>query len=363
MPQTAALEKTATPAAQAVRCVDCDVHPSVHSNEAFAAYLPEPWRSRGGGGPSHGFHNPHGVHRRDAYRENGRSIASDPEATQREHLDRYGIDRGILIPSGALAASTWPDPDAAAAHCRASNDYFLKHWVEPHERYYGSISISTRDIDGAVREVERLAGAPRLVQVAIGSAQPMPLGERYFHPLYEACARHNLPIAIHPGSEGAGVASGPTAAGWVSRYLAWHTCLAQNFQAHLVSLITEGVFERFPKLRFVLVEGGVAWLPPLLWRFDKNWKALRSETPWVKRPPSEYLAGHVRLTTQPIEEPAKHEHLKQLFGMLDFEHLLFFASDFPHWDGDTPDFALRGFDETFKQRVLAGNACEFYGIR
>ena len=55
-------------------------------------------------------------------------------------------------------------------------------------------------------------------------------------------------------------------------------------------------------------------------------------------------------------------HLKQLFEMFDAEHMLLFSSDFPHWDGDTPDFALRGFSETFKRRVLAGNAIELFGL-
>ena len=36
---------------------------------------------------------------------------------------------------------------------------------------------------------------------------------------------------------------------------------------------------RFPRLKFVCVEGGVSWLVPLMWRLDKNFKALRSDTP------------------------------------------------------------------------------------
>ena len=59
--------------------------------------------------------------------------------------------------------------------------------------------------------------------------------------------------------------------------------MAHIFQAQLTSLIAEGAFERFPELRVVLLESGFGWLPPLLWRLDKEWKGLRREIPWVKQ--------------------------------------------------------------------------------
>jgi len=112
----------------------------------------------------------------------------------------------------------------------------------------------------------------------------------------------------------------------------------------------------------VLIEGGVSWLPPLLWRFDKNYKALRQTTPWLARPPSEYVQEHVRLPTQPMEEPDNPEHLRQILRMFDADRMLMFSSDFPHWDGDTPDFVGRGIPPELRSRVMSETARELYGL-
>ena len=75
-------------------------------------------------------------------------------------------------------------------------------------------------------------------------------------------------------------------------------------QAQVLSLVTEGVFDRVPSLRVVLLECGFSWLPPLLWRFDKDWKAVWREVPWVKDKPSEYVRRHFRAATAPAQLPA-----------------------------------------------------------
>ena len=72
------------------------------------------------------------------------------------------------------------------------------------------------------------------------------------------------------------------------------------------------VFERLPDLRVTLLECGFAWLPPLLWRFDKDWKGLWREVPWVKEPPSGYVRRHIRATTAPAHIPHHPEQLADL---------------------------------------------------
>jgi predicted TIM-barrel fold metal-dependent hydrolase len=150
--------------------------------------------------------------------------------------------------------------------------------------------------------------------------------------------------------------------GYPTHYIEWHTCLSLGFQAHLVSFLTEGVFERFPGFRVVLTEGGVAWLPALMWRLDAEWKALRSEVPWVKKRPSDYLLDRVRLSSQPLERPDDDTHLLAMFEMMDAEHLLMFASDYPHWDFDSPTRAFPTLPHAWKDRIFSENARALYGL-
>ncbi|HIE94614.1 MAG TPA: amidohydrolase, partial [Acidobacteria bacterium] len=159
-----------------------------------------------------------------------------------------------------------------------------------------------------------------------------------------------------------GVSGSPTAAGYPTSYIEWHTGLVGSYIAHLVSLVTEGVFAKFPSLKFVLIEGGVSWLPGLLWRLDKNWKALRQTVPWLDRLPSEVVAEHIYLTTQPIEEPENREHLRQILGMFPAASMLMFSTDFPHWDGDTPEFVARWLPRDLLTSVMSETARELYAL-
>ena len=74
-----------------------------------------------------------------------------------------------------------------------------------------------------------------------------------------------------------------------------------------MSLICEGVFVKFPKLKVVLIESGVTWLPAFLWRLSKFWRGVRNEVPWIDRSPHEIVRDHVRRTIQPLDAPAVGE--------------------------------------------------------
>ncbi|HVK02131.1 MAG TPA: amidohydrolase family protein [Armatimonadaceae bacterium] len=341
----------------AIPIIDCDVHPSAHSRPV-EKYIPAEFREalRQGMGtqPGQGYQNPFGVQRRDA-------ACDDPEQTGRDLLDRYGMAYGVLQPPG-LSASLSVNIDAGSAKARAWNDWQAAEWMDEDDRYLGSICVNVNDPEEAAREVRRAKALhPRFAQVVVGGESCDLYGHRRYYPIYEACAEYGLPFALHPGTEGALRSSTPV--GRPSGYFEWHTSIPLTFQAHVISMVTEGVFEKFPSLKLVLVEGGVAWLAHTMWRLDKNFKSLRSTTPWLKRTPSEYIVEHVRLTTQPLEEPQNPEHLLQVFDMISAERTVCFASDFPHWDFDDPRRVFpRQMDPDLRRRILYDNAAELYGL-
>ncbi|CAG7598438.1 hypothetical protein PAESOLCIP111_00225 [Paenibacillus solanacearum] len=347
------------------KLIDTDVHNAIAKSKDLLPYLPRVWHeqwSGSGAGATYGWYSPVGVMRKDAVPDGGGPPGSDPHFLLKHHLEPNGIDYAILTGSGILGISLHPDPDYANAVASAYNDWLTDTWLKASPRYKGSILINHSDPAAAAKEIDRMAGHPDMLQVIMCSGARTLYGQRFYHPIYEAAERHGLPVAIHPGTEGRGPNGAPTPSGYPTRYLEWHNILPINYMAHVNSLVCEGVFEKFPKLKFVAIEGGIAWLPHLMWRMDKNFKGLRDQVPWLKRLPSEYITEHIRLTTQPIEEPARPDHINQIFDMIGADHMVMFSSDYPHWDYDNPKIALRPIRKELRDKIFADNAIELYGL-
>jgi predicted TIM-barrel fold metal-dependent hydrolase len=90
---------------------------------------------------------------------------------------------------------------------------------------------------------------------------------------------------------------------------------------------------------------------------------MREDHPRLSRRPSEYIRDHVWFTTQPIEEPDDPKHLVWTIEQAGMGDRLLFATDYPHWDFDSPTQALpRGVPDEVRGQILAGTACELYGL-
>ena len=357
--------QTASPGQQAtkrVTLIDADVHHAPDHKEIVKRMSPA-MRKRGWVSAGNiGFSNPHGVLRPDAVPPSGGTPGSDPDYLLAHHFEPFGVDYGILHPGSTLGIGIVADYRWAAAAATAYNDYMLETWLAHSDRFLGALVISPLWPEEAAKEIRRVGCNPRFRQVIMSSGAQGLYGHVRYWPIYEAAEEMGLPVAVHPGTEGRGTTGAPTASGWPSSYFEWHCHLPQNYMAHINSLVLEGVFQQFPKLTFVAVEGGFAWLPHLMWRLDKNWKALRETTPWLTEPPSQIIRRHVRLTTQPIEEPEKPQHLLQILEMMHAQETLMFSSDYPHWDGDSPTHAFPKLPQDLADRIFCKNAQELYRL-
>jgi len=342
--------------------VDCDVHTTFPSDKVMMELLPERWRDyhRSFADAYVSSAYPRTVRnaaRVDSWPPNGAPPGSDLNFLQEQLLDEWGIGCAILGPLLRVARSGLQNPEYAAAFASAVNDWTASEWLAKDERLAGSIVTPYEDSELTVAEIERLALNKRFVQIYVLVGTSSPLGNRKYWPIYQMAVRYDLPVGIHFGSGSA------TGAGWPSYYLEDHCGNAQSFQSQVISLVCEGVFERFPTLKIVLIEGGFAWLPPLAWRLDRAFERLHTDVPHLARRPSEYIAENIWLTTQPIEEPKAPYALKDLVDSFPaLEDKLMFSTDYPHWDFDAPDEALRKsrLPQETLSKIFHGNAQKLY---
>jgi predicted TIM-barrel fold metal-dependent hydrolase len=358
-----ATQLAATPATRTrLAVIDADIHPSPRNDQVLRGYMPARWQHwlddfapRGYSGLYYPLANLHAA-RTDAWPPGGGPPASDLDFLRAQLLDLWQMDHGVLLP--LLGVGRQLNLEFGAALASAINEWQIAEWLTPEPRLRGSIVVAFEDGDLAAAEIDRLGQHPGFVQVQVESRTAEPLGRRKYWRMYEAAVRHDLPIGMHFGAHGAWPITG---VGHPSYYIEYHAGQLTSFQDQVISLIVEGVFERFPTLRFVLIEGGFGWLPPLMWRLDRAWDRLRAEAPHLTRPPSEYLRGHFWFTTQPVEEPDHAAEFGLLLDDLAMDNHIMFATDYPHWDFDAPDQAIpTTVPPALRRKIMADNARALY---
>jgi uncharacterized protein len=355
-------------AANRLAIADCDIHPVRRKPSDFDPWLPARWRDHlktfGGlrrlgmqAGPAFPKGQPDAA-RRDALPPEGGRAGSSLSFMQKQHLDPNNVVFGVLNPlqSGQGIAN----PELCAALCHATNEWQVAEWTSKDSRLKASIVVPYEFPEACVAEIQRWAGHKDFVQVLVLSRTGEPLGNRRYWPIYQAAAEAGLPVAVHAFGYGGGPI---TSTGWPTHYIEEMAGHAQSCQAGLGSLVIEGVFERFPGLKVIMVESGFAWAPAFGWRLDKTWKALKAETPHLKQLPSEYLKQHVWWTTQPMEEPEPRTHVLDTIKWMGSDRLLF-ATDYPHWDFDDPSQALQlPIADAERRAFFHDNALAAYGVK
>jgi predicted TIM-barrel fold metal-dependent hydrolase len=343
--------------------IDCDVHPAMPGAAALLPYLDEYWRDQ--------IVNRHidrytfvltdyppnsPLSARPDWRLPNGAPGGDLDMIRRQALDPFGTRIAILNTlHGAVALF---NEDMAAALCRAVNDWVARELLDREPRLRASIVVPLHNPERAVAEIERVAADRRFVQVLVLVTGEMLLGRRIFWPIYAAAEKLGFPLGIHGGGT---YHHAPTAAGWPSYRVEDYVVQSAAFEAQLLSLLAEGVFQKFPALKVVLIESGFTWLPHLMWRTNKTWRGVRPEVPWIDRPPADVIRDQVRVTLQPVDCPAgSPQTLARTLEHIGSDRMLLFSTDYPHWHFDGEDVLPDGLPEETIRRLAIDNALDTY---
>lgn len=343
--------------------IDCDIHLPTPRGKDLLPYFEEYWqehmRIRGLDKDSYEVNSyPPGspLSFRADWKPSKPDLAGELATLQTKLLDHF--KPRLAIANSISVAQLMHAEDLSAAFCRAVNDWVASEWLDKEPRLRASIVVPVKSPTLAAAEIERMAGDRRFVQVLMLVMGETPLGRRHNWPIYEAAEKHGLAIGIHAGSA---CFNPTTSVGWPSYYLEDYVANSYAFANMLNSLLTEGVFVKFPALKFVLLESGVSWLPQFLWRADTTWRSARIEVPWNKRKPSDMIRESVRLTLQPFDAPESQTVVDRILNQIGSEDMLLFSSDFPHWHFDGDEIVPPQFSAALSRKIAFENPLATYG--
>jgi uncharacterized protein len=246
-----------------------------------------------------------------------------------ERLDREGLDRAFIYPTIGLNWETeCDDIDYAQAMCRAYNRWLVDWCSEDGRRLIPVAHLSLGDPVAAAAELERAVKAG-----CKGGwvAQFVMTRKPHAHPdhdvLFAKAQELDVPLGIHPSIEPTWALPGR----YDRQYIRAHTFFlnvtaADAIRHALTSFMQYGTFDRFPRLKIVLLEAGAGWISYWLDRMDTVYAAIAGRSVPLREKPSFYFHRNVWISADP------DEHALPAMVELCGEDKFFWASDFPHPD-------------------------------
>ena len=275
-------------------------------------------------------------------------------------LDEAGISATVLYPSNAAAVGMVRRVEWSVDLARAYNDWLHDRFLRRSERLLGVALLPVHDVGACVEELRRCVGDLGFVGAILPSISSplMAYGNPEFDPIYAAAAELDTMIAVHGGFVGAHNFADPLRTYREVRALKHVVPL----MSHATSMISQGVFDRYPNLRVAYLEAGCGWVPYLMDVLDEQFE--RKGASDLKRKPSEYLMDPNVYFSFEIEERTLPFFI-QLLG----DEKLVWPSDYPHeraraeFFGDLPAFFAReDVSADSKRKILSENPKRLYKI-
>jgi predicted TIM-barrel fold metal-dependent hydrolase len=298
---------------------------------------------------------PHGAGLKEAVEENG--IPREVQISRRA-MESLGLDYQIFFPNGLLFLGMHPVKEMEAELAMAYNRWLVEH-VLPHEpRMKAMLYLPFNAPAAAEAMVKRFLGAPGVVGFLVTSTRYQAVHANEYMRVYAMLEEAGMPIGFHAHHN------------WhneytkqLNRFISMHALsFVLSNLVHLTNWVINGIPERFPKLKVIWIESGLAWVPFLMQRLDHEYLMRRSEAPLLKRLPSEYMR-EMFYTSQPMEA----QNLKLLEGTFEAikaETQLLYASDWPHWDFDVPStiWDLPFLTDRARRNILGLNAARLFNL-
>ena len=280
-------------------------------------------------------------------------------------LDQDGLDKALIYPTLGLSWETEDVGDLAlqAAYARAYNRWVADFCSDSGGRLVPIAHISMGDGDEAARELERAvkSGCKGAFFVPF-----TPTNKSHAHPDYDPfwakVQELDVPVGIHPSGE-------PPAKRVHQRFRDMQKWATWHFNVHgaqgplqaFTALFQYGLFDRFPRVKIVVLESGAGWAGYLLNRMDAVYATRLGETVRLKEKPSYYFYRQCWISGDPDEKA--FGHIVDFVGADKF----FWASDFPHLDHPGNYMTeLRELVEPMsaatRQKVIGGNTARVYGL-
>lgn len=274
-------------------------------------------------------------------------------------LDAEHIDIAILYTTvGLLWEAEVDDPALSQAYTTAYNRWICEFCADE-PRLVPTAHLSLTDPQAAARELERaVSEGAKGAYVAPFHHRGTPLGHPDSDPVFAAAQDLDVPLAIHPTFEPQWT-KGTRMGSWEHvkqlRLLA-SVAASDGVRHQFTTLFDYGVFDRFPRLKILVLESGGGWIGYWLDRLDAVYShTFIGERVPLRHQPSDYFRERIWISCDPDERtiPA----LAERYGVERF----LWASDFPHAD-HTPEYVedlnelVAMFPEADRRKFVGDNA-------
>jgi len=276
----------------------------------------------------------------------------------RRSMDAMGLDYQVVFPTPMLVLGMHPQDDIEAAVGRAYNRWLIERILPHDERVKGLLYLPFNTPQACLDIIRDFGDAKGVIGFTVTSTRNKPVHHDQYMKLYAAIDETGKPLAFHSGFHW-----GDPSFLHLNRFISMHAISFVHYSLiHLTNWVINGLPERFPKLKLVWVESGLAWIPFIMQRLDHEFMMRACEAPMLKRLPSEYIR-EMYFTSQPLEK-GNMKLLEATFDAMKAETQLLFASDWPHWDFDPPSSitTIPFLTEQAKRNILGLNAARVFNL-